>query len=40
LPDAAQQQTLPVAAACADASTGPTMNAETVCDTSNPNTCK
>ncbi|HMG18615.1 MAG TPA: hypothetical protein VK573_07815 [Gemmatimonadales bacterium] len=27
-------------AACADASTGPTMNAETVCDQSNPNTCK
>ena len=29
-----------VAAACADASTGPTMNAETTCDQNNPNTCK
>jgi len=29
-----------VAAACADASTGPQMNAETICDQSNPNTCK
>ena len=29
-----------VATACADASTGPQMNAETVCDTNNPNTCK
>jgi len=28
-----------VASACADASTGPTMNAETTCDTNNPNTC-
>lgn len=28
------------AAACADASTGPTMNADTVCDQNNPNTCK
>jgi hypothetical protein len=29
-----------VAAACADASTGPQMNAETTCDQNNPNTCK
>ena len=28
------------AAACADASTGPQMNADTVCDQNNPNTCK
>ena len=28
------------AAACADASTGPTLNAETTCDTNNPYTCK
>jgi len=28
------------AAACADASTGPTMNAETTCENNNPNTCK
>jgi len=27
-------------AACADASTGPQMNAETTCDQNNPNTCK
>jgi hypothetical protein len=27
------------AAACADASTGPTPNADTTCDQSNPNTC-
>ena len=28
-----------VASACADA-TGPSMNADTTCETSNPNTCK
>jgi hypothetical protein len=29
-----------VASACADASTGPAMNADTKCDTNNPNTCR
>ena len=28
------------AAACADASTGPQMNADTTCEQNNPNTCR